>query len=604
MKILAVPGCIQGLGTGHLQRMLALVFKLGSEAFIYLDKDNLKNRGTAAEVISSLGYSNADIKWIDSIDHRERWDLIILDRRQTDLCEFKSYSKLGLVAAIDEGGEAREYLPYLIDILPGREYSIKANITDISLLDLPDIESSFRYPFKRVLISFGGEDPANLSSSLLDLLLKSDLLYGKDINLVIGPLFKEKNWPDGIRLIRNCSDLRSILLDYDLIFTSYGLTCFEALASGAAVILLNPSRYHQRLSRFLRIPEIGVAKPGKKKLMTLLANPDNFEGLIEIKKKFFHQPRKALKDIIPTIKTLGNSICPVCNQEVDQKINQVVARFSSRTYFICSSCRIYYLLSFNGEAKKYNGDYFNTEYREQYGKTYLQDFRNIKAIAHRRLVKIKKILVLKERCKSSSLEKPKLVDVGCAYGPFLAAATEQGFDALGLDISQEAVAYVNGELKLKAFQADFEQSDNSVIQPQSLDVLTMWFVIEHIQKLDAVFKRVNRLLKMGGVFAFSTPNGSGISARKDLNGFLKAAPSDHFFIWRPAIVKKILDKYGLALKKIYVTGHHPERFFRGGQKINPGTFLAAKIGLFSRIAGLGDTFEAVAVKTRELSGNE
>jgi 2-polyprenyl-3-methyl-5-hydroxy-6-metoxy-1,4-benzoquinol methylase len=600
MKILAVPGCIQGQGTGHLQRMLDLVFKLDNEAFIYLDKDNIKDRGTASEVISSLGYSNANIKWIDSIDHREHWDLIILDRRQTNLSEFRNYSKLGLVAAIDEGGEAREYLPYLIDILPGREYSIKANITDISLLDLPDIESSFRYPFKKVLISFGGEDPANLSSSLLDSLLKSNLLHGKEINLVIGPLFKEKNWPDGIRLLRNCSDLSSILPDYDLIFTSYGLTCFEALASGAAVILLNPSRYHQRLSRFLRIPEIGVGKPDRKKLINLLTSPDKFAGLIEIKKRFVLKPRKALKDIIPTIKAVGNSTCPICNHEV----NPVVARFSSRTYFICSGCRIYYLLSFSSEAKKYNTDYFNSEYREQYGKTYLQDFENIKAIAHRRLVMIKKVLPLKEKYNNSSFEKPKLLDVGCAYGPFLAAAAEQGFDALGLDISQEAVAYVNEELKLKALQADFEQSDNPAIQPQSLDVLTMWFVIEHIQKLDAVLKRVNRLLKKGGVFAFSTPNGSGISALKDPNGFLKAAPSDHFFIWRPAIVKKILDKYGLALEKIYITGHHPERFFRAGQKRNQGSFLEAKIRLFSIIAGLGDTFETIAVKTRELTENE
>jgi len=600
MKILAVPGCRQGQGTGHLQRMLALVFKLGNKAFIYLDKDNLKGRGTGSEVISSLGYSNANIKWIDSIDHGERWDLIILDRRQTNLSEFRNYSKLGLVAAIDEGGEAREYLPYLIDILPGREYSIKANITDISLLDLPDSESSSRYPFRKVLISFGGEDPANLSTSLLDSLLKSNLLHGKDFNLVIGPLFKEKNWPAGIRLIRDCSDLSSMLSDYDLIFTSYGLTCFEAIVSGAAVILLNPSRYHQRLSRFLRIPEIGVGKPDKKKLMTLINNPDSFAGLLEIKKKLFHQSGKTLKDIIPTIKAIGNSSCPICNQEV----NRVVARFPSRTYFICSGCRIYYLLSFSSETKKYNTRYFNCEYREQYGKTYLQDFENIKAIAHRRLVRIKKILVLKERYNSSSLEKPKLLDVGCAYGPFLSAAVEQGFDALGLDISQGAVAYVNGELKLKAFQADFEQRDNFAIQPQSLDVLTMWFVIEHIQKLAAVLKRVNRLLKMGGVFAFSTPNGSGISAFKDLNDFLQAGPPDHFFIWRPAIVQKILDRYGLALKKIYITGHHPERFFRGGQRKNPGSFLAAKIRLFSRIAGLGDTFEAIAVKTRELAENE
>ena len=77
-----------------------------------------------------------------------------------------------------------------------------------------------------------------------------------------------------------------------------------------------------------------------------------------------------------------------------------------------------------------------------------------------------------------------------------------------------------------------------------------------------------------------------------------------FPIWRPAIVKMRLDKYGLALKKIYITGHHPERFFRAGQQKNPGSFLSANIRLFSRIAGLGDTFETIAVKNRELPENE
>ena len=105
MKILAVPGCMQGQGTGHLQRMLALVFKLDNEAFIYLDKDNIKERGTVSEIISSLGYSNANIKWIDSIDYRERWDLIILDRRQTNLSEFRNYNKLGLRTEESRGGK-------------------------------------------------------------------------------------------------------------------------------------------------------------------------------------------------------------------------------------------------------------------------------------------------------------------------------------------------------------------------------------------------------------------------------------------------------------------------------------------------------------------
>jgi hypothetical protein len=60
---------------------------------------------------------------------------------------------------------------------------------------------------------------------------------------------------------------------------------------------------------------------------------------------------------------------------------------------------------------------------------------------------------------------------------------------------------------------------------------------------------------------------------------------------------KLLARYGFELKKITVTGHHPERFPLAGR------FLGRKEGLrygiflwISRIFGLGDTFEAYAVK--------
>jgi len=113
-----------------------------------------------------------------------------------------------------------------------------------------------------------------------------------------------------------------------------------------------------------------------------------------------------------------------------------------------------------------------------------------------------------------------------------------------------------------------------------------------------VLRKAADLLPAGGVLAFSTPNGSGISARKDLGRFLEASPSDHFTVFRPAGLARILSAYGFELRRIRVTGHHPERF--------PGLLGALGSGAgrrslerASRCLRLGDTFEAYAVKVDE-----
>jgi hypothetical protein len=97
--------------------------------------------------------------------------------------------------------------------------------------------------------------------------------------------------------------------------------------------------------------------------------------------------------------------------------------------------------------------------------------------------------------------------------------------------------------------------------------------------------------------AFSSPSISGVSGRKSLKSFLENSPGDHFTLWNPRRLHRTLDRYGFTVKKIIVTGHHPERFpFIGtylGKKRGPVYRAAAGI---SRVFGLGDTFEAYAVK--------
>ncbi len=125
----------------------------------------------------------------------------------------------------------------------------------------------------------------------------------------------------------------------------------------------------------------------------------------------------------------------------------------------------------------------------------------------------------------------------------------------------------------------------------------MWFVIEHFADLKPVLEKVSALVKKGGVFAFSTPSGEGVSARRNTKDFFKASPSDHFTVWEPSRTAKILRQFGFEVVRIVSTGHHPERFpevMRRGS--SEDDFLFRYYGVVSRILKLGDTFEVYCRK--------
>jgi 2-polyprenyl-3-methyl-5-hydroxy-6-metoxy-1,4-benzoquinol methylase len=196
--------------------------------------------------------------------------------------------------------------------------------------------------------------------------------------------------------------------------------------------------------------------------------------------------------------------------------------------------------------------------------------------------------------KGGEHNSPSLLDIGCAYGPVLVEASHFGYLPQGVEIIPEAADYIRSEFGFRVFTGAFE---NSVFEHQ-FDVVTMWYVIEHFKDPDYILIRVNKLLKQDGIFSFSTPNSSGISARKKMSSFLMKSPLDHITIWNPKISARVLSRYGFKIKNISITGHHAERFSRF---LGKNFYLLNKIfDLISKLFKLGDTFEVYAQKIKEI----
>ncbi|HTP59169.1 MAG TPA: class I SAM-dependent methyltransferase, partial [Spirochaetia bacterium] len=358
--------------------------------------------------------------------------------------------------------------------------------------------------------------------------------------------------------------------------------------TGVPVILLNPSPYHDQLGKSAGFPGIGVRTPSVPVLRRLLADSS---GLKERVSSFTEKldPHRAwgLPSLLSSMQPQGSPRCPVCARDG----NDVRARFKDRTYRSCAGCGVTYMESFASAKMRYGARYFGQEYKAHYGRTYLEDFQTIKRASRERL-KIVQALTAKNLDGA-------IVDIGCAYGPFLAAVMDEGLPCFGIDVSDEAVSYVRKKLGIPAVRGSFQTIERRLL-PRRISAVTLWYVIEHFPDVALVLRKAADLLPTGGVLAFSTPNGNGISARKGLTYFLEASPPDHFTIFKPAGLERILAAHGFELMRLRVTGHHPERFPGVLGTLGAGTRpWRSSLERASRLLGLGDTFEAYAVKVDE-----
>jgi SAM-dependent methyltransferase/spore coat polysaccharide biosynthesis predicted glycosyltransferase SpsG len=499
----------------------------------------------------------------------------------------------------------------------------------------------------KILISFGAEDPKGLGLRAARVLAAGNDRGEMEINLLAGGLHSQgrKDPPRGagVRILGALPDLRDRLGEYDLLITHFGLTAFEALYARLPVLLISPGAYHEKLAKKAGFYSAGIGRKGLRRLGTLLLRENSRAGgQKKVNRAFLEtlDPEKtaarhgldkpqgqALADLLGSCSPLVSPVCPGCGYPGEQGTENrarlavrprrrkspplVLARFPRRSFSLCPACGLVYMNRLDPPPIEYSRDYFFDFYKKQYGKTYIEDFPGLVKTGKERLKRIQSLL----RGKKSQPERPggagdrpaerprRLLDIGCAYGPFLAAAREAGFSPAGLDPAEDAVAYIRETLQLEAHRGSFPETRIPALEEDhGFDVVSLWYVIEHFRDPRQALREIGRLLKPGGVLAFSSPSISGISGLKNRAAFLEKSPEDHWTIWSPGICGKILKKSGFKLRKIHVTGHHPERFPLIGGFALPGRPLYGFLLLFSRIFRLGDTFEAYATATGKKNG--
>lgn len=586
--VVYVPSVVKGHGTGHLHRCLQAA--IDSKAFVYIPENHtLEETENIIEEYKAIGLSDNQI--INVLPDETFSPVIVSDSFMMTQEDLNLFSNAQSLISIDEGSQFTDSCDYLLDIIPSYNCLRDANLFDTSFIKKPEnVKSEKSKIFHKILICIGGEDPAGLTIPACNIIEKlySDaqitVVVSGDIEKIAGG----KRQLNNIQFVNPIKNLRDSIYEYDLVITHYGLTAFEAVFAGCAVVLLATTKLHEQLAEKYKFAYVEHNKLTEKKVREAIDSKYLYPELP------LSNQNKSLGNFIKSI-SIGNRMeCPVCGKKDSENKDSIVSRNAKRTYRRCSCCGLVYMAFSAEPEKKYEKAYFFEDYKKQYGKTYQEDFENIKKQCINRVNSMKS---LRFEGKSKNV-----LDIGCAYGPFLAAASDSGLNPFGTDISSDAVDYVKKQLHFPASCAIFPEIDTvAEFGVSQFDAVTMWYVIEHFQNLDAVLSKVSSILKKGGIFAFSTPSGEGVSAKSDKNNFYQISPTDHFSIWEPSKAQKILKKYGFTVEKIVSTGHHPERFpsiKKSGSK--PGSFKWNCVEKLSRMQNLGDTVEIYCKKTMDI----
>ncbi|MDH4198754.1 MAG: class I SAM-dependent methyltransferase [Spirochaetia bacterium] len=236
-----------------------------------------------------------------------------------------------------------------------------------------------------------------------------------------------------------------------------------------------------------------------------------------------------------------NNECVFC----DKPLKQWRAHF-----YQCPACKNI----FNAHYQKivYEDNYFEGEYRKQYGKSYFDDKKNIQSKMRQRLQYLSQYV--------PDFRNKTLLEIGSAAGYFLEIAEKEGMMARGWEISKYMTEYANS-CGNRTIQGDFF----SLLKKSSeqYDVVGAFYVIEHFVSQKQVWQAFSKLIKDNGFLILSIPYAFGPGLYFHMNEWIKNHPADHFIDYTRSGIKKICSMFGFKLMSIYPEGIHPERFPRG-----------------------------------------
>lgn len=154
-------------------------------------------------------------------------------------------------------------------------------------------------------------------------------------------------------------------------------------------------------------------------------------------------------------------------------------------------------------------------------------------------------IALKNKLKliNSLSEKGKILDIGAGVGDFLLTAKNDGWKIVGIEPSEKAksiainkgVSFVN---------------EMSEIEDHSLDIITMWHVLEHVPNLEHQITELKRMIKPNGTIIIAVPNFNSFDANYYGKYWAAFDVPIHLWHFSKTAIQKLFGEHNIQLTKV------------------------------------------------------
>lgn len=150
----------------------------------------------------------------------------------------------------------------------------------------------------------------------------------------------------------------------------------------------------------------------------------------------------------------------------------------------------------------------------------------------------------------------RLLDVGAGRGRFVAAARAAGWDAAGIEPSARG-----GEAAEASYGVTLERAmiDDASVASGSLDAVTLWHVLEHLEDPAPALRAIGGWLRPGGVLVVGVPNLGSWQARLGGGRWFHLDVPRHRVHLTPDGLRRLAEASGLEVVAIHqlLLEHNP-----------------------------------------------
>lgn len=183
-------------------------------------------------------------------------------------------------------------------------------------------------------------------------------------------------------------------------------------------------------------------------------------------------------------------------------------------------------------AEIYSEDYFNGSQRDGYA-----DYTGSEPVLRAEFSRLLRDL------SKSGVSSGKLLEIGCAYGYFLAEAQSM-FETFGFELCSEAVANCRARGLNVACGA---ANDELLTAHGPFNVAVMLDVIEHLETPGSMLQMLHRHLQPGGRLIISTGDWGSLLAKVTGRNWRLMTPPQHLYFFTQTAITRMLEHAGFRV---------------------------------------------------------